>query len=69
MLLLCLTSILQTVWLGRLYQEYKLQPVIAFRVIEVLNPPPPHEKVTAHGGTMLEYSTSRNIFTITRSHF
>jgi len=40
-LLLCLTSILQPVRLGRPYQEYKTPVSIAIRVIEVRNPPYP----------------------------
>jgi len=38
-LLLCLTSILQPVWLGWPKQEYKTPASIAIWVIEVRNPP------------------------------
>jgi len=38
-LLLCLTSILQPVWLGRLYQEYETPASIAIQVTGVLYKP------------------------------
>jgi len=61
-LLLCLTSILQPVWLGRPYKEYETPASIAIQVMRYAIPH--HEKVTAHVGRYFRLYRCTNKITL-----
>jgi len=61
-LLLCLTSTLQPVWLGRTEQEFKTAASIAIRVTEERNPPTT-ERLQHTGEVLTEAQNQQSMIT------